>query len=110
MAEVDPYARAIGERIKQARMEVEGGPLKQEELADLIHVSKRSMSAYEVGEVIPYFKMKDLAAVLNRPVAWLLHGEQSQENPGELKPILEQISRQLGDILDHLVEKEAVAS
>ena len=71
----------IGQRIVLARREL--GGMKQEELADLIGVSQRSMQAYESGEVVPYRKMKDLERVLRRPMAWLLHGDAAVESRDE---------------------------
>lgn len=102
MAEVDQYAYEVGKRIRQARLETEGGPLKQKELADLIQVSERSMSAYETGDVIPYFKMADIAAITGKSIAWILHGEKALETPGELAPILEDIRDVLGKILERI--------
>lgn len=70
----EEYALEVAARIVSARKE-EG--LTQVELAELIGVSNRSMQGYENAEVIPYRKMKDLARVLNRPVEWLLHGDDA---------------------------------
>ena len=57
--------------------------MSQEELAGLIHVSVRSMSAYEVGDVIPYRWLKALSDVLNKPMAWILHGDSKLDNTHE---------------------------
>lgn len=62
----------IGERIIQARKEL---GMKQVELAELIHVAERTMQAYESGEVVPWRKLRDLERILDRPIAWFLHGD-----------------------------------
>jgi transcriptional regulator with XRE-family HTH domain len=77
-ADQDGRARQIGRRIIQARQEL--GGVTQEELAELVGVSVRSMQAYESGEVIPYRKLRQLAEALGRTPAWLLHGEDAPEN------------------------------
>lgn len=65
------WRKEIGERIIQARKEL---GMRQEELADLTHVSVRSMQAYESGEVLPWRYITDIASVLNKPRDWILHG------------------------------------
>lgn len=69
----DMRAKEIGNRIAQARRET--GGMTQEELAALLHVSPRSVQAYEAGEVIPYRYLRDLERALAKPAAWFLHGE-----------------------------------
>ena len=73
---LNDYAAEVGERIVQARKQLETGALTQEELAELAGVSQRSMQAYETGEVIPYRKMREIADVLGVSTSWLLHGEE----------------------------------
>lgn len=63
---------AIGTRIAQARREA---GLTQEELADLVGVSTRSLQSYEAGNVVPYKHIRKLAKVLKRQVEWFLHGD-----------------------------------
>jgi transcriptional regulator with XRE-family HTH domain len=86
-------AREIGARIVQARKEL--GGMRQEELADLIHVSVRSMQAYEAGEVVPYRKLKALETVLGKSMAWILHGEDTE-------PGLRNVDKQLVEVRDTL--------
>lgn len=93
--------REIGRRIVEARREF---GMSQKELADLVHVSERSMQAYESGEVIPYRKLADLASVLNRPAAWILHGEKASDPVGELA-LLQEISGRLERIYNLLESK-----
>ena len=73
---LNDYAAEVGERIVQARKQLETGALTQEELAELAGVSQRSMQAYETGEVIPYRKMREIADVLGVSTSWFLHGEE----------------------------------
>lgn len=86
--------QAIGARVIQARKEL--GGMRQEELADLLKVSIRSMQAYESGEVVPYRKMKDLERVLGRSMAWILHGDEAMQHR----------DRQLDEIRDALARIE----
>ena len=99
----DKKAVEIGARIISARLEL--GGMKQEELAELIGVSQRSMQAYESGEVIPYRKMKDLERVLRRPMAWLLHGDEAVVGRDEQLAAIEAKLDQLAESFDRLVDK-----
>ena len=107
MAEDETYAREVGQRIIQARKELS---MSQVELAELVHVSERSMQAYEAGEVIPYRKLKDLAGVLNRPMPWILHGEAAEESTGELRPTLEKILEVLEEIRDAVSDRPRLSA
>lgn len=107
--ESDEYSRQVGQRIVEARKEFPTGMISQRELAELVQVSERSMQAYEAGEVIPYRKMKELSEVLNRPISWILHGDDVAQDSGELRPALDSIlavlEEQLAvvtEIRDHL--------
>lgn len=95
MVNRDVKAIEIGQRIVAARLEL--GGMKQEELAELIGVSQRSMQAYESGEVIPYRKMKDLERVLQRPMAWIIHGDEAVVGKDEQ---LARIESKLDELLD----------
>jgi len=88
----------IGARIAAARKEA---GLTQEELADLIRVSTRSLQGYEGGEVIPYRHMGRLAEVLKRPAGWLLHGDQDESDATNAER-LERIEAQLTEIRELL--------
>ncbi|HEU5117181.1 MAG TPA: helix-turn-helix transcriptional regulator [Isosphaeraceae bacterium] len=68
--------REIGKRIILARNEL---GMKQVELAELLGVAERTMQAYESGEVVPYRRLRELERVLNRPMAWFLHGDAAEE-------------------------------
>lgn len=97
----DPKAVEIGQRIAQARREM--GIMTQEELAQLIGVSPRSMQAYELGEVIPYKQMKDLETVLERPIGWILHGEDAvQARDQQIEMLLEVAAKERQDLMKEL--------
>jgi transcriptional regulator with XRE-family HTH domain len=65
-------AGGIGWRIARARKE---RGLTQEELAELIGVSPRSIQGYEAGKVVPYRRLAQLAEVTNRELVWILEGD-----------------------------------
>jgi transcriptional regulator with XRE-family HTH domain len=64
--------KAIGARIAQARDEA---GMTQEQVADVATFSRRSLQDYEAGVTIPYKHMREIAAILGKPVEWLLHGD-----------------------------------
>lgn len=105
------HAQEIGLRIAQGRMEQ--GRMSQRELADLIGVSERSVQAYEAGEVIPYRYMKVLETALDKPMAWILHGENGVVAPDEsLKAVLKElraIRREVRELRDRLPEDGGAA-
>lgn len=84
----------IGARIAAARKEA---GLTQEELADLVGVSTRSLQGYESGAVIPYRHMAKIADVAQRPVAWLLHGDEAEDEATNSER-LARIEAQLAEI------------
>ena len=88
----------IGARIAIARTEA---GVTQEELADLIGVSTRSLQGYEAGDVKPYRRLQEIAAALNRPVAWFLHGGDDVAEDSELHHIREEVSE-----VKEIVERE----
>ena len=90
---LNDYSAEVGERIIQARKQLETGALTQEELAELAGVSQRSMQAYETGEVIPYRKMREIADVLGVSTSWLLHGEEENTDSE-----IEQLERKIDDL------------
>lgn len=104
-ADKSTKAKEVGQRIAQAR--AEAGGMSQEELAVLVGLSKRSVQAHELGEVIPYKFLRDYERALAKPAAWLLHGdvavvgrerefEELREILGDMKNTLSAIARHLG--------------
>lgn len=51
--------------------------MTQRELGDLLHVTERSVAAYERGEVVPYRFLRDLEKILDVDAAWILHGDEA---------------------------------
>ena len=75
-------SRAIGSRIAQARREA--GGMLQEELAELLDVSKRSVQDYEAGVRIPWKHFQQLEVIFKRSLEWFLHGDEAAEpSPSE---------------------------
>lgn len=84
----------IGARIASARKQA---GLTQEELGDLVGVSTRSLQGYEAGHIVPYRHLGKISEVVNRPVGWLLHGEEAEDDPSNAER-LSRIEAQLGEI------------
>lgn len=70
-------AHEVGARIAQARKEASG--MTQEQLAELLNVSKRSVQDYEAGKTIPWRHFKEMGAIFRRPMEWFLHGDDDEE-------------------------------
>lgn len=96
MASVEPKAKEIGQRIATARHEA--GGMTQSELADFLKVAPRTMQAYEQGEIVPYKHLRTLERILNRPVAWFLHGDDALRAKDE----------QFQKVLDELAELKSM--
>lgn len=93
---------SVGQRLIAARREL---GMKQADVAELIHVSERSMQAYEADEVVPFRKLKELSEILDKPMAWILHGDRAETTPGDMGPYLQDILTELRKISGHLLEE-----
>jgi transcriptional regulator with XRE-family HTH domain len=82
-------AQEIGSRIAQARRE--HGGVTQEQLAELLNVSTRSVQDYEGGVTIPWKHFQQMARILDRPVEWFLRGEVGE--PTSNDEIVERLER-----------------
>ena len=91
--------QTVGQRLVAARKEM---GMKQVEVAELIHVSERTMHAYESDEVVPFRKLKELSELLGRPMSWILHGDKAEQTPGDLGPQLNEILVVFREIRDNL--------
>lgn len=81
----------VGARIRERRMAL---GMEQEELKDLVHVSTRTISAYENEETNPYRKIDDLAFALNVSRDWLWYGhENGLDANSPVVRILEELAR-----------------
>ena len=84
--------------------------MRQQEVADYLGVSIRSIHAYESGEVVPYRNMKRLEQLFGRPIAWFLHGEDAIKAPAEEQMLelvdrIKNLERQNAEILKLLRSK-----
>ena len=73
-------AREIGARIAQCRREA--GGMTQEDLAEALNVSKRSVQDYEAGVTIPWKYFQRLEQIFGRPLDWFLHGTEATGESG----------------------------
>jgi transcriptional regulator with XRE-family HTH domain len=70
----------IGSRLAQARKEA---GLTQEQLAELVGVTPRSIQGYEAGKVVPYRHLKRLEEITGKTPSWFLRNEAE---PSALTP------------------------
>lgn len=99
-------AREIGARIAQARREADG--MTQDDLADALNVSKRSVQEYEAGNTIPWKHFSRLEEVFEQPLAWFLRGEErSDEETKQLDERLEEVERLAAESRQELEEVAA---
>jgi transcriptional regulator with XRE-family HTH domain len=92
----------IGRRVAQARKEA---GLTQQELADRLEVTKRSLQGYESGAVIPYRHLGRLADLLGRGAAWFLAGDRARVRE-ELAEALRERDRAFKDEMRELFRTE----
>lgn len=81
----------IGGRIKLAR---ERAGLRQEDLADLVNVSTRTIQNYEAGDTKQYSALQLIARATAVSVEWLLHGDrdpQPDEGGSALREVLDRL-------------------
>ena len=74
-ARSDVYGDRVGRRIALARREA---GLTQQELADALGVTRRSLQGYEAGTVVPYKHLGTLGRILDRPPQWFLADDDSR--------------------------------
>ncbi len=73
--------KEIGQRIALARKEA--GGMTQEQLAELLNVSTRSVQDYEAGETVPWKHFQLLEEIFRKPLGWFLHGEEATQPAAE---------------------------
>jgi PAS domain S-box-containing protein len=76
-------AARVGRGLAQARKEA---GLTQQELAERLGVTRRSIQGYESGSVVPYRHLDQLAAILGRSRESLVLGEQGDTMSGRMPP------------------------
>ena len=88
--------KTFSEKVKEAR---EGLKLNQQQLGDLVGVTKRSIAAYETTDTKPRGNtVRKLAAALNVSVDYLLNDEISDTQYGiEKEPYVEEARQRLGN-------------
>jgi len=84
---------AIGERISRAR-ELAG--LRQEDLADLLGVSTRTVQNYEAGATGAHKHLRLIAEITKVRLPWLLHGEE----PAQGDPESDKLSLLQGEVAE----------
>jgi predicted transcriptional regulator len=96
--------RAIGERLRKARLEA--GGMSQRELGELLGVTERSIQAYEQGQTVPYRFGARLTEVLGVPVSWLWYGDdaRSSTSSDQFNAMMEEL-RSVGAKVD-LLQRE----
>lgn len=94
-------AKEIGARIAEART-LRG--LTQENLAEMLSISTRSLQDYEAGVRIPYKHFRDLGRMLKKPEEWFLYGKADEvEEPSEaMAAQLDRIERALEALVTRL--------
>lgn len=94
----------VGRRIASARA---AAGLTQQELADRLGVTRRSVQGYESGSVAPYRHLDRLSELLARPVSWFLQDEQVWDEL--LQKALREHRRTLQRDLRRIVREEVAA-
>jgi transcriptional regulator with XRE-family HTH domain len=101
------YRKQVGRRLVEARREL---GISQKEVSELIHISERSMQAYESGEVFPVRKLRQLSTVLDKPIAWILHGDKAEAAPSDVVPVLREVVDRFDRILEAVQIKSTVSN
>ncbi len=93
---------SIGHLIKEARKEA---GLSQKEFADLLRVSDKTVSSYEVGRVQPSFsKLKEICKVVHKPLVYF--DENYPKDDLDLQIKISIIERELLEIRKMLKKKK----
>lgn len=102
MAELD--RAAISLRLRES---LQTAGIRQHEMADLLHVHKRSIEDYVSPKVatVPFDRLDEWAKITGATKEWLLHGEEAvlpaeaiaslQSDVAELREMVERILEQL---------------
>jgi PAS domain S-box-containing protein len=77
-ANTERKPREIGRRLAQARREA---ALTQQQVADELGVTRRSLQGYEAGAVVPYKHLDRLGELLGRTPQWFLTGDDAARRP-----------------------------
>lgn len=88
----------LGKRIKEARLR---NSMSQQQLADIVGVSDKTISAYEVGRVDPPLEsLEKLSSATLHPIAYFIGDVQSN-----IEAKLDRIAHELSDIRQALQDQ-----
>jgi len=90
-------AHAIGARIALAR-DLTG--LTQEQVGEIATFSARSLQDWEAGVRIPFKHMREIAALFNVSIEWLLHGTpepHADAEAGDVRAEVEALRKEARD-------------
>jgi transcriptional regulator with XRE-family HTH domain len=96
----------VGRRIALAR---NAAGLTQEELANSLGVTRRSVQGYEAGRVAPFRHLDRLSELFGRSTSWFLLGEPAASNEQALREALRQHRLTLERDLRRIVREEVAA-
>lgn len=89
----------LGKRIKEARLR---NSMSQQQLADIVGVSDKTISAYEVGRVDPPLEsLEKLSSATLHPIAYFIGDVQSN-----IEAKLDRIAHELSDIRQALQDQQ----
>lgn len=95
----DPRLVEIGDRIKTARLEKQ---LEQKHLAELVGVTEKTVSNWEIGLHSPHNSIREISAALGVSESFLLHGQHPQPAADVIVKLGESQRDLLRSILDEL--------
>lgn len=95
----DPRLVEVGARIKRGRL---GLGLDQKDLAQIVGVTEKTVSNWEIGHYSPHRSIGAISAALNVSESWLWHGTAEAPDQDHVVMLLEEHSRLLRQILDEL--------
>lgn len=95
----DPRLVAVGDRIRRARLALS---MDQKDLAEIVQVTEKTVSNWEIGEHSPHRKVGHLAEALGVSEAYLWQGEGDAPDSDSIVKVLEDQLRVHRSILDEL--------
>lgn len=84
----DPRLVEVGQRIKRVRLE---RSLEQKDLAELVDVTEKSVSNWEIGEHSPHRHLGALARALGVSETWLWQGQTEAPDQDQLVKLMERL-------------------
>ncbi len=76
--------------------------MTQEQLAELLNVSTRSVQDYEAGVTMPWKHFQTLETIFKRPLPWFLHGEEPDADTDAVDQRLGRIELMLEELVARL--------